>query len=127
MKRMAVWFLLCAVCLSGCASMRVGADLSATREQQSAPPSETAQERAAKIKEALLQTDGIVSAAVVIEGGTAIIGLTLEQGGNEQALKREADRAAREADEAVEHTSITSRGSLVTMIQQLEEEKSAGA
>ena len=58
-----------------------------------------------------------------MEGHTAIIGLRLEENMEQNeidAVKKEADAAARAADVSVESTSITTNTYIVSMIEDME-------
>jgi len=59
---------------------------------------------------------------VIVEGHTAIIGLRLEDGMESDAtrLRQEADAAAREADEYINNTSITTNQNIVSLIEDME-------
>lgn len=85
----------------------------------------TQEERAAAIKKRLGQMDGITGSAVVVEGHTAIIGLRTESAPQEQLgrLRREADAAAKDADEYIESTSITTNGRIVALIEEMERQR----
>ena len=75
------------------------------------------------IKTRLKQIDEIIGTAVVVEGHTAIIGLRLEENMEQNeidAVKKEADAAARAADVSVESTSITTNTYIVSMIEDME-------
>ena len=83
----------------------------------------TPEERALTIKNRLKQVHGVTGTAVVVEGHTAIIGLRLEEGLEQNeisAVKKEADLAARGADVSVESTSITTNSYIVSMIEDME-------
>ena len=83
----------------------------------------TPEERALTIKNRLKQVHEVTGTAVVVEGHTAIIGLRLEEGLEQNeisAVKKEADLAARGADVSVESTSITTNSYIVSMIEDME-------
>ena len=83
----------------------------------------TPEERALTIKNRLKQAHEVTGTAVVVEGHTAIIGLRLEEGLEQNeifAVKKEADLAARGADVSVESTSITTNSYIVSMIEDME-------
>lgn len=83
----------------------------------------TPEERAWAIKQKLKQIDKVIGTAVVVEGHTAIIGLRLEKNLEQNefsAVKKEADLAAREADEYIESTSITMNTYIVSLIEEME-------
>ena len=86
----------------------------------------TPEERALTIKNRLKQVHGVTGTAVVVEGHTAIIGLRLEEGLEQNeisAVKKEADLAARGADVSVESTSITTNSYIVSMIEEMERKR----
>lgn len=83
----------------------------------------TPAERAMAIKSRLKQLEGVGGSAVVVEGHTAIIGLRLEENMEQMELsrvKKEADAAAKEADEYIESTSITTNTYIVSLIEEME-------
>ena len=115
MKKRGLLLIFTVLLLGGCATERAGANLSgihfvASRSDTSA---RSDYERACTIKERLAQLEGLIDAAVVVEGGTAIT----------QKLKEAADMAARAADRLITNTSITARPSIVVMIERLEEQE----
>lgn len=83
------------------------------------------EERAAAIKKRLGQMEGIIGSAVVVEGHTAIIGLRTEATAQETLglMRREADAAAKDADEYIENTSITTNGRIVALIEEMERKR----
>ncbi len=85
----------------------------------------TQAERAQSIKGFLHKISGISGNAVVVEGHTAIIGLRLEEGmeTNATRLRKEADAAAREADEYIYNTSITTNQKIVSLIENMEQKR----
>lgn len=82
-------------------------------------------ERAQSIKALLHNINGITGNAVVVEGHTAIIGLRLEEGMESDAtrLRKEADNVAREADEFINNTSITTNANIVSLIEEMERKR----
>ncbi|WP_304508975.1 YhcN/YlaJ family sporulation lipoprotein [Anaerotignum sp.] len=85
----------------------------------------TFQERALSIKNLLHQINGISGNAVVVEGHTAIIGLRIEEGMEDDATRiiREADNAARQADEYINNTSITTNQKIVSLVEEMERKR----
>lgn len=86
----------------------------------------TPEERAMTIKNRLKQIKEIVGTAVVVEGHTAIIGLRLKEGLEQNeisAVKKEVDLAARGADVSVESTSVTTNDYIVSMIEEMERKR----
>ena len=85
----------------------------------------TFEERAQSIKTLLHKIKGISGNAVVVEGHTAIIGLRLEDGMENEAarISKEADNAAREADEYINNTSITTNKKIVSLIEEMEQKR----
>lgn len=83
----------------------------------------TPEERAMIIKTRLKQIEKVVGTAVVVEGHTAIIGLRLKDGmeQNQTAdVKKEADTLAKGAGVSIESTSITTNSYIVSMIEEME-------
>ena len=86
----------------------------------------TPEERASAIKKRLYQMEEIVGCGVVVEGSMAIIGLRLADGtkqGEIAALKRRADAVAKEAEQTIAHTSITTNPYIVAMIEDMERKR----
>lgn len=86
----------------------------------------TPEERAVAIKRRIYQIDEVTGCAVVVEGHTAIIGLRLEENmeqNNMSRVKKEADSAAKEADEFIESTSITMNSYIVSLIEDMEQRR----
>lgn len=87
----------------------------------------TPEERGRAIKKRLYQMEEVTGCAVVVEGHTAIIGLRLEENMEQNAIsrvKKEADSAAKEADEYIESTSITMNTYIVSMNEEMERKRS---
>lgn len=83
----------------------------------------TPEERALAIKRQLSLIEEVSGNAVVVEGHTAIIGLRLKEDMEQNTMvrvKKEADLAAREADEYIENTSITMNSHIVALIEEME-------
>ncbi len=86
----------------------------------------TPEERGMIIKNRLKQLDECVGTAVVVEGRTAIIGLRLQDGMEQNeidAVKRKADALAKEADVSIENTSVTTNSYIVSMIEEMERKR----
>lgn len=86
----------------------------------------TPEERAWAIKQRLRQIEEISGDAVIVEGHTAIIGLRLREEAEQSTMtriKKEADRAAREADRYIESTSITMNSRIVALIEEMERKR----
>lgn len=86
----------------------------------------TSAERAYTIKQRLGQMEELSGSAVVVEGHTAIIGLRFRESMEQNALtavKKEADRAAKEADEYIKSTSITMNPYIVALIEDMEKQR----
>ena len=86
----------------------------------------TPAERAFAIKRRLGQMEELSGSGVVVEGHTAIIGLRLKEmlEQNEMAsVKKEADRAAKEADAYIKSTSITMNPYIVALIEDMEKQR----
>ena len=86
----------------------------------------TPEERVLIIKNRLNQIDEVTGTAVVVEGHTAIIGLRLGEGMEQNeisAVKKEADILAKEAGVSIENTSVTVNTYIVSMIEEMERER----
>lgn len=86
----------------------------------------TPAERALTIKRRLGQIEELSGSAIVVEGHTAIIGLRLKEFMEQNdmaAVKKEADLAAKEADEYIKSTSITMNPYIVTLIEDMEKKR----
>ena len=83
----------------------------------------TPEERAMIIKTRLKQIDEVIGTAVVVEGHTAIIGLRLEDGLEQNeisAVRKEAETLVKGADVSIESISITGNSYIVSMIEEME-------
>lgn len=125
-KKLSVILLAILIC-SGCSAKvtennLAGAHLVKADERLG---EKTFQERALSIKNLLHQINGISGNAVVVEGHTAIIGLRIEEGMEDEAnrIVREADNAARQADEYINNTSITTNQKIVSLVEELERKR----
>ncbi len=69
-----------------------------------------------------MQLEEIQSAAVIIEGKTALIGLRLKQASQKDVvrLKAEADILAKQADDSIDGTAITANENITAMIEKME-------
>ena len=126
MKRM-VFFLLLVFC-TGCSAEMTEEDISKAHfvKAKWEVEDKTPEERAMVIKTRLKQIDKIIGTAVVVEGHTAIIGLRLEdhlEQNEIDAVKKEADAAAREANVSVESTSIITNSYIVSLIEDMERKR----
>ena len=86
----------------------------------------TPEERGMIIKNRLKQLDECIGTAVVVEGRTAIIGLRLQDGMEQNeidAVKRKADALAKEADVSIKNTSVTTNSYIVSMIEEMERKR----
>lgn len=128
MKKQAGLLLCLAMLLSGCRAEVTENNLShlhfvkASEELGEKSP----EERAAAIKRRLYQIEEVTGCAVVVEGHTAIIGLRLRENMEQNAMgrvKKEADTAAKEADEYIESASITMNSHIVTLIEDMERKR----
>ena len=80
------------------------------------------------IKARLKRIDEVIGTAVAVDGHTAIIGLRLQDGLEQNeisAVKKEADILAKSADVSVESTSITANSYIVSMIEEMERSRAA--
>ncbi|WP_313526875.1 YhcN/YlaJ family sporulation lipoprotein [Anaerotignum sp.] len=127
-----MWKKLCFIILatlsfSGCSATATENNLSGVHfvKADDKLGEKTPEERASSIKNLLHQINGITGNAVIVEGHTAIIGLRLEDGMKNEAtrLSREADNAAREADEYINSTSITTNERIVSLIEDMERKR----
>ncbi|MDD3394434.1 MAG: hypothetical protein EOM28_06090 [Clostridia bacterium] len=125
-KKLCMMLMAIYIC-SGCSTTAVENNLSGVHfvKADDNIGEKTAKERAQSIKALLHQMNGITGNAVVVEGHTAIIGLRLEEGMQNEAsrLTKEADIAAREADEYINNTSITTNEKIVSLIEEMERKR----
>ena len=87
----------------------------------------TPEERAMILKNRLKQIEEVAGTAVIVEGKTAIIGLRLKNGMEQNeidAVKRKADVLTRSAEADIEHTSVTANDYLVGLIEEMERKRS---
>ncbi len=117
-----------AVLLSGCRAEATENNLSQLHfvKYDDMVGEKTPEERAVAIKRRIYQIDEVMGCAVVVEGHTAIIGLRLEENmeqNNMSRVKKEADSAAKEADEFIESTSITMNSYIVSLIEDMEQKR----
>ena len=87
----------------------------------------TPEERAMILKNRLKQIEEVAGTAVIVEGKTAIIGLRLKNGMEQNeidAVKRKADVLTRSAEVDIEHTSVTANDYLVGLIEEMERKRS---
>jgi len=127
MKRMAVFFLMVFFC-GGCR-----ADMTDEAQQkihfvkaEQEIGDRTPEERALILKNRLMQAEGIIGTAVVVEGHTAIIGLRLAEDLEQKetdAVKREAELVAQSAGVEIENVSVTTNGYLVGLIEEMERKR----
>ena len=130
MKKVMLMILITLFCV-GCKAEMTEKERQATlktvrQEAELEVDDKTPEERALTIKNRLKQVHGVTGTAVVVEGHTAIIGLRLEEGLEQNeisAVKKEADLAARGADVSVESTSITTNSYIVSMIEEMERKR----
>ncbi|WP_352399617.1 YhcN/YlaJ family sporulation lipoprotein [Anaerotignum sp.] len=123
-----LWFIIFATLMfCGCSATATENNLSGVHfiKADDKLGDKTPEERATSIKSMLHKINGISGNAVVVEGHTAIIGLRLEDGMKNEAtrLSREADNAAREADEYINSTSITTNERIVSLIEDMERKR----
>jgi len=126
MKLSVVWIWLFLLC--GC-----GAEMTEEAQQknhfvkaEAEIGDRTPEERALLLKNRLMQAEGVIGTAVVVEGHTAIIGLRLaedmEQTGAD-AVKREVEGLVRSAETDIENISITANSYLVGLIEEMERKR----
>ena len=126
-KKLCSIMLLAIVVLSGCRGTVTENNLSGVHlvKANEKLGEKSQAERAQSIKALLHNINGITGNAVVVEGHTAIIGLRLEEGMESDAtrLRKEADNVAREADEYINNTSITTNANIVSLIEEMERKR----
>ncbi|MCQ4935621.1 MULTISPECIES: YhcN/YlaJ family sporulation lipoprotein [Anaerotignum] len=126
-KKLCSIMLLAIVVLSGCRGTVTENNLSGVHlvKANEKLGEKSQAERAQSIKALLHNINGITGNAVVVEGHTAIIGLRLEEGMESDAtrLRKEADNVAREADEFINNTSITTNANIVSLIEEMERKR----
>ena len=86
----------------------------------------TPEERARTIKTQLYQIEEITGCGVIVEGHTAIIGLRLQENLEQNkisSVRKAVDSAAKEADEFIQSTSITTNTYIVSMIEEMEQKR----
>ena len=87
----------------------------------------TPEERAMILKNRLKQIEEVEGTAVVVDGRTAIIGLRLKSGMEQNevdAVKRKVDALAKSADVDIQNTSVTANDYLVGLIEEMERKRS---
>ena len=124
MKKGILFFLLLLFC-AGCKAEMTEKDQQKLHfvKAEAEIEDKTPEERAMTIKSRLKQIKEIEGTAVVVEGHTAIIGLRLKEGLEQNeisAVKKDVDLAAREADVSVESNSVTTNVYIVSMIEDME-------
>ena len=124
-----VWLVLVLmVCCSGCkAKMTEEAQqkIHFVKAEQEVGD-RTPEERAMIIKTRLKQIDEVTGTAVVVEGHTAIIGLRLEDGMEQNEIdrvKKDADALAKGADVSIENTAVTTNSYIVSLIEDAERKR----
>ena len=125
-KWMVFWSLL--LCLTGCSANMTDKAVSKVQfvKAEEEIGDKTPEERALTIKTRLAKIDGIVGTAVVVEGRTAIIGLRLEDGMEQNetdSVRKEVERAAKGAAVFIDSTSITTNGYIVSLIEDMERKR----
>ena len=86
----------------------------------------TPEERALVIKTRLKEIDEVIGTAVVVEGHTAIIGLRLEEGLEQNeidSVKRKAEALAKGAEVSIESASVTTNSYIVSLIEDTERKR----
>lgn len=129
MKKILLIIFCFTVLLCGCQSRTLQNNISQIRIAKAAEleQQKTKAQRAEEIKNNLLQLEEIQSAAVIIEGKTALIGLRLKQHSQKDVvrLKAEADILAKQADDSIDGTAITANENITAMIEKMEKERQA--
>ena len=127
MKKMVVLFLLAFFCVGCKAEMTEEAQqkIHFVKAEQEVGD-RTPEERALVIKTRLKEIDEVIGTAVVVEGHTAIIGLRLKDGMEQNeidAVKRKADALATGAEVSIESTSVTTNSYIVSLIEETERKR----
>ncbi|MDD4843014.1 MAG: YhcN/YlaJ family sporulation lipoprotein [Anaerotignum sp.] len=126
-KKLMSTLVLSILVLSGCSATVTENNLSGVHfvKADEKMGEKTFEERAQSIKTLLYQIKGISGSAVIVEGHTAIIGLRLDDGMENDAtrISREADNAARQADQYINSTSITTNIKIVSLIEEMEHKR----
>ena len=124
MKKWLVFFLMMTVCVGCKAEMTEKAQQKIHFAKADLEVGDrTPEERAMIIKTRLKQIDEVVGTAVVVDGHTAIIGLRLKEGTEQNeidAVKKEAETLAKGADVSIESASVTTNSYIVSMIEDME-------
>ncbi|USF28979.1 YhcN/YlaJ family sporulation lipoprotein [Clostridium sp. MD294] len=127
MKKILLILFCFTTLLCGCQSRTLQNNISQIRIAKAAEleQQKTKAQRAQEIKNKLLQLDEIQSAAVIIEGKTALIGLRLKQHSQKDVirLKAEADILAKQTDNSIDGTAITANENITAMIEKIEKER----
>ncbi len=121
-KFILLWICMAPMALSGCGSS-VGASIQNLTGQLQEAEEKTSSAREEAIRQVLGKMEGVVSVSVVVEGTTAIIGLTMERGVDGEKMREEIIAAVSQADPATQTASVTFRPTLVQMIDQLEKDR----
>ncbi|NLK37768.1 MAG: hypothetical protein GX299_06765 [Epulopiscium sp.] len=128
MKKVILILISCYL-LCGCSTKGIQNNLSQIRiaRAQEITSERSNAERAKIIKENILTLEELKGAAVVVEGNTALIGLRIKQEWLEDGMriKKEAGNLAKEADEAIQSTSVTVSESITKMIEQMEHKRNS--
>lgn len=127
-KRASLILFLAVIFLQGCRAEVTENNLSHLHFVKAAEElgEKSPEERASAIKRRLYQIEEVTGCAVVVEGHTAIIGLRLEEDMEQNDMsrvKKEADAAAKEADEYIESASITMNTHIVSLIEDMERKR----
>ena len=121
-KFILLWICMVPMAFSGCGPS-VGASIQNLTGQLQEAEEKTSSTREEAIRQALGQMEGVVSVSVVVEGTTAIIGLTMEQGVDGEKMREEINTIVSRVDPATQTASVTFRPTLVQMIDQLEKDR----
>lgn len=128
MKKVILIVISCYL-LCGCSTKGIQNNLSQIRiaRGQEITSEKSNAERAKIIKENILTLEELKGAAVVVEGNTALIGLRIKKEWLEDGMriKKEAGNLAKEADEAIQNTSVTVNENITKMIEQMEHKRNS--
>ncbi len=129
MKKVILVTVMSMLILSGCAGGRIENNLSQIRiaKGEELIHEKTNEKRAQDIKENIMKIEELEGAAVVVEGHMALIGLRVKEKWQKDIirLKNEAEQLAKEADEGIDGTAVTTNEKITTMIERMERKESA--
>ena len=100
---------------------QIGLFTSYDRQRDEVLTEKSNEQRAAMVREEIVQIEGVEDAVVVITGRTALVGLQLDQVGDAEAvrIKKQAAEKAKELDIGVTNTAVTADQEISQMIKEL--------